>query len=80
MIRVIESLNKINLKPGDKFKNAGHNFEVIEQSGDYTLLKSLDDTLYSHVVAYALDGDYSWGQGHYFENEKNAIKYFNEHK
>lgn len=54
-------------------------YELIEQTGDYTLFKEVDRQYY--VVAYCT-GDYddgiSWSQGHYFTDIESALKCYKE--
>lgn len=63
------------------FKNSnGKNYEIIKESGSYTLLKELgNDDPYRHpyVIAYGLDRELkSWSTGRYRSYYKEAKKEF----
>ena len=67
---------------GDIFKNAGSDWKVITQNDDYTVVVALDDEgneREKFVVAFGLQPDGSWNQGHYFQNKENAMKFYNDH-
>lgn len=60
------------------FKNGnGRTYEIIHQSGDYSLLQDVN-TL-QVVIAWALK-DNSWGQGYYFDKAriKDAKNFYNK--
>ena len=62
---------------GFKFNNAGFEWEVLDTNGDYTLVYAKDKEFHPYVVAWLLnknrdDDEYSWSQGHYFQNERDA--------
>ena len=75
--RLEESLNVID----KEFSNAGSNWKILAQEGDYSLIVALDDKGKErkdrYVVAYKLEDDGSWGQCHYFTNKSDAMKFFN---
>lgn len=63
------------------FKNSnGKNYEVVKESGNYTLLKELENNdPYKHpyVIAYGLDRELkSWSKGRYRSYYKEAKKEF----
>lgn len=63
---------------GTYFRNAGAVWQIKAQAGDYTLVYSSERRISPWVVAWKLDDDGSWGQGHYFEKQNDAEAYFNK--
>lgn len=52
---------------------------VMKTVGDYTLVARVREnfTVHEYVVAWCYDKESdSWGQGHYFSDIEDAIKYF----
>ena len=64
-----------SFKVGDTFTNAGAEWEILRSEGDYTLVYAKDRKFYPYVVAYRLDDDGTWAQGHYFSNKDSAVKF-----
>lgn len=64
-----------SFKVGDTFTNAGEEWEILRSEGDYSLLYAKDRKFYPYVVAYRLDDDGTWAQGHYFSNKDSAEKF-----
>lgn len=60
---------------GDTFTNAGVEWAVLYSLGDYSLVYSKDIKYQPYVVAYKLSDDGTWGQGHYFKDEKSAVTF-----
>lgn len=73
-----ESIEKFPI--GSTFTNAGHSWEVLDRKGDYSLLFSPTKKFMPYVVAWGLEDDGSWGQGHYFQNKDDAVEYFEDQK
>lgn len=63
---------------GSRFTNAGYEWKVLGQKGEYTLVHAPLKRFQPYVVAWNLSDDGSWGQGHYFNDEGSAKKYFNK--
>lgn len=61
---------------GSRFTNAGYEWKVLSQKGDYTLVHAPLKRFQPYVVAWKLSDDGSWGQGHYFNDERAAKSYF----
>lgn len=75
-----EGATKLKLNPNDTFSNAGKMWKVIDQNDEDTLIVGLDDDGYeksNYVVAWGLQNDCTWNQGHYFDNKDKATKFFN---
>ena len=56
-------------------------YELIEQSGDYTLIKELNDkAVEPFIVAFLLELDEDnkgeWNQGHYYQTLEDAQEVF----
>ena len=64
-----------SFKVGDTFTNAGEDWEILRSEGDYSLVYAKDRKFYPYVVAYRLDDDGTWAQGHYFSNKDSAEKF-----
>lgn len=64
-----------SFKVGDTFTNAGEEWEILRSKGDYSLVYAKDRKFYPYVVAYRLDDDGTWAQGHYFSNKDSAVKF-----
>lgn len=60
---------------GDTFTNAGAEWVVLRSAGNYSLLYSKDRKFQPYVVAYRLDDDGTWGQGHYFSDKSDAVTF-----
>nr|DAI08012.1 MAG TPA: antirestriction protein [Caudoviricetes sp.] len=60
---------------GDTFTNAGAEWTVLRSAGNYSLLYSKDRKFQPYVVAYRLDDDGTWGQGHYFSDKSDAVTF-----
>lgn len=61
--------------PGHTFKNAGAMWEIIATKGDYTLVYCSTKKISPYVVAWNLESNGSWGQGHYFNDRDSAYRY-----
>lgn len=61
---------------GSRFTNAGYEWKVLGQKGEYTLVHAPLKRFQPYVVAWNLSDDGSWGQGHYFNDERAAKSYF----
>jgi len=69
-----DKFDKGEVKIGDKFEN-GPELLKANKKADYILVFKNDE----YVAAWAPElsgGDLVWGQGHYFDNEKDANEYF----
>lgn len=64
-----------SFKVGDTFTNAGEEWEILRSEGDYSLVYAKDRKFYPYVVAYRLDDDGTWAQGHYFSDKDSAEKF-----
>lgn len=73
-----ESIGKFPI--GSTFTNAGHSWNVLDRKGDYSFLFSPTKKFMPYVVAWGLEDDGSWGQGHYFQNKDDAVEYFEDQK
>ena len=75
-----ESNTKLKLKAGDTFENAGITWKVLDQNDDDTLIVALDDDGKErddrYVIAWGLQNDGSWNQGHYFQTKDAALNKF----
>lgn len=74
-----ESNTKLKLKAGDTFENAGITWKVLDQNEEDTVIVALDENgepTDRYVVAWGLQPDGSWNQGHYFQNKKDAMKHY----
>lgn len=75
-----ESNTKLKLKAGDTFENAGITWKVLDQNDDDTLIVALDDEGKErddrYVIAWGLQNDGSWNQGHYFQTKDAALNKF----
>lgn len=85
MVAAEESLTegaaKLEKGEGSTFENAGTTWKVIKQNAEDTLIVALDkdgNEKDRYVVAWGLQKDNSWNQGHYFTDKDTAMKYFNE--
>ena len=85
MVAVEESLTegatKLEKGEGSTFENAGTTWKVIKQNDEDTLVVALDkdgNEKDRYVVAWGLQKDNSWNQGHYFTDKDIALKYFNK--
>lgn len=76
MVKIYKE-NKLN--KGDIIHNAGETFEVLDQNKEDTLLVGLDkdgNRKDRYIVAWHIQPDNSWGQGHYYNDEKSARSAF----
>lgn len=76
-----EGATKLEKGEGSTFENAGTTWKVIKQNAEDTLVVALDkdgNEKDRYVVAWGLQKDNSWNQGHYFTDKDKAMKYFNE--
>lgn len=74
-----EGATKLDKGEGSTFENAGTTWKVLAQNEDDTLIVALDsegNERDKFVVAWGLQSDGSWNQGHYFQNKKDAMKYY----
>lgn len=74
-----EGATKLEKGEGSTFENAGTTWKVLTQNEDDTLIVALDsegNERNKFVVAWGLQPDGSWNQGHYFQNKEDAIKYY----
>lgn len=79
--KVEEGATKLEKGEGDTFKNSGTTWKVIKQNAEDTLVVALDkdgNEKDRYVVAWGLQKDNSWNQGHYFTDRDEAMKYFNK--
>jgi myo-inositol-hexaphosphate 3-phosphohydrolase len=62
--------------------NNGHSYTILSSKGDYSLLERTTEGTSRYVVAWNLkkldNGNYEWGQGHYFEKIENAKACFDK--
>ena len=76
-----EGATKLVKGEGGIVENGSDKWKVLAQNNDYTAMVKLNDNDEprddSFVVAWALDKDGTWGQGHYFTNKNDAMKFFN---
>lgn len=76
-----ENVTKMKKAEGETFDNAGTTWKTIKQNEDDTLIVALDNDgneRNKYVVAYGLQTDGSWNQGHYFSNKDKAMKFFDK--
>lgn len=74
-----EGATKLDKGEGSTFENAGTTWKVLAQNEDDTLIVALDsegNERNKFVVAWGLQSDGSWNQGHYFQNKEDAMKYY----
>ena len=74
-----EGATKLDKGEGSIFENAGTTWKVLAQNEDDTLIVALDsegNERSKFVVAWGLQSDGSWNQGHYFQNKEDAMKYY----
>lgn len=79
--RIIEGATALVKGEGGTFENAGTTWKVIAQNEDDTVIVGLDadgNASDRYVVAWGLQPDGSWNQGHYFNTKDEALKFFNE--
>ena len=79
--KIEEGATKLEKGEGDTFKNSGETWKVIKQNAEDTLVVALDkdgNEKNRYVVAWGLQKDNSWNQGHYFTDKDTAMKYFNK--
>lgn len=79
--RKVEGATKMFVKNGAIIHNAGQTLEVLDQNSDDTLLVGLNkdgSRQHRYIVAWGLQSDGSWNQGHYFFDEEEARKSFDE--
>lgn len=77
--KVEEGATKLEKGEGDIFENAGTTWKVLAQNEEDTLIVALDsdgNERNKFVVAWGLQSDGSWNQGHYFQDKEKAKKYF----
>ena len=77
--KVEEGATKLEKGEGDIFENAGTTWKVLAQNEEDTLIVALDsdgNERNKFVVAWGLQSDGSWNQGHYFQDKESAKKYF----
>ena len=77
--KVEEGATKLEKGEGDTFENAGTTWKVLAQNEEDTLIVALDsdgNERNKFVVAWGLQSDGSWNQGHYFQDKEKAKKYF----
>lgn len=74
-----EGATKLEKGEGSTFENAGTTWKVLAQNEDDTLIVALDsegNERSKFVIAWGLQSDGSWNQGHYFQNKEDAMKYY----
>lgn len=79
--RIIEGATELIKGEGSTFENAGTTWKVLTQNEDDTVIVALDpdgNERDKYVVAWGLQPDGSWNQGHYFNTKADALKFFNE--
>ena len=77
--KIEEGSTKLQKGEGDTFENAGTTWKVLAQNEEDTLIVALDsegNERNKFVVAWGLQSDGSWNQGHYFQDKESAKKYF----
>ena len=77
--KIEEGTTKLEKGEGDTFENAGTTWKVLAQNEEDTLIVALDsdgNERNKFVVAWGLQSDGSWNQGHYFQDKEKAKKYF----
>lgn len=77
--KIEEGSTKLQKGEGDTFENAGTTWKVLAQNEEDTLIVALDsegNERNKFVVAWGLQSDGSWNQGHYFQDKEKAKKYF----
>lgn len=77
--KIEEGSTKLRKGEGDTFENAGTTWKVLAQNEEDTLIVALDsegNERNKFVVAWGLQSDGSWNQGHYFQDKESAKKYF----
>ena len=77
--KIEEGATKLEKGEGDIFENAGTTWKVLAQNEEDTLIVALDsdgNERNKFVVAWGLQSDGSWNQGHYFQDKEKAKKYF----
>lgn len=77
--KIEEGATKLEKGEGDTFENAGTTWKVLAQNEEDTLIVALDsegNERNKFVVAWGLQSDGSWNQGHYFQDKESAKKYF----
>lgn len=79
--RKVEGATRKFVKKGSIIHNAGETLEVLDQNSDDTLLVGLDnggDRKDRYIIAWGLQPDGSWNQGHYYTDEKTARNHFDK--
>lgn len=71
-----EGATQMVIGKGEKFFNDRMEFEVIDINDNYALLFGTTRTFQPYVVAWGLQKDGSWNQGHYFNDLDSAKKFF----
>lgn len=68
----------------ETFQNRnGKNYEILEEKNDYYLLKEIKKSFHPlyddpYVVAYHINNDGEWAQGHYFKSYDNAKQLYDD--
>ena len=73
--KIEEGSTKLQKGEGDTFENAGTTWKVLAQNEEDTLIVALDsegNERNKFVVAWGLQSDGSWNQGHYFTDKESA--------
>ena len=76
-----EGSTKLVKGEGDTFENAGTTWKVLTQNEEDTVIVALDpdgNERDKYVVAWGLQPDGSWNQGHYFSDRDKAMKFFDQ--
>lgn len=76
-----EGSTKLVKGEGDTFENAGTTWKVLTQNEEDTVIVALDsdgNERDKYVVAWGLQSDGSWNQGHYFSTKDKAMKFFDQ--
>lgn len=63
---------------GEIYKTDSGEFEVLDQLGDYVLLKNTNEKSFTPYIVADFPMKRSWAQGHYFRTYEDALDDFNE--
>lgn len=77
----LEEKTKLIKNKNDIFENAGTTWKVLAQNGEDTLIVAIDaegNERNRYVVAWGLNEDGSWNQGHYFSDKETATNYYEQ--
>ena len=63
---------------GEIYETESGKFEVLDQLGDYVLLKNTNEKSFTPYIVADFPMKRSWAQGHYFRTYEDALDDFNE--